>query len=675
MLHRAIPRATPTLHCYARWSPTQQSTSVASSILSRSVFYNRPNTTFRPLTRSYVTNSSTTTYTKQHNKSRFKSISASIALTTAASMMYLYNTQRDQNIVHAEHSAASAVQHPLSAFSTASPASVLAELNDSDNRSFLQAKSSQELLFASFIYKLCTFGWLVDAAPHLISFAETLGMEKVAHWVVRNTFFEYFCGGETAEECLRVMDKLLRSGIHSILDLSVEADENVQQDAMSQESLCDFNMEMMKVAIETAAQGSQEQSNSTPLIATKVTALTPPEFLLKLNNAIATLEKAFHEHQVDGKVSVASLRKITDQMFPTTTAQDKAYRDELFNKFGPNENATVDFIEYTKLFNASNSFRNVWYDHGDLLNKEDLDTYDRMMSRLDEICALAKKINTGIMIDAEQTYFQEAIDHVAITMEAKYNGREEERAPTVYNTYQMYTKAALKKVKIDVERAHRENFSFAAKLVRGAYMVSERKRASEMGYPSPIHDTIEDTHASYNGGVRFLLSKLHEHQEVTGEPLTGSTAPIVFMVASHNRESIILTIEEMERQGVLPRSGVVHFGQLYGMQDQISYALGKNGYSIYKYLPYGLIQDVLPYLIRRAQENSTVLGGVTKERELIYSEIKERLSGNKPTAVITEAANVAVNTTTSQEFETTTGVVAAAATTEFESAGVTEQTA
>ena len=437
MLHRAVPRATPSsLHCYIRWSPTQQSTSVTPSILSRSVLYNRPNTTFRPLTRSYVTNS--TTYTKQHSKSRFKTISASIALTTAASMMYLYNTQRDQNIVYAEQSAATAVQHPLSAFSTASPSSVLAELNDSDNRSFLQAKSSEELLFASFIYKLCTFGWLVDAAPHLISLAESLGMEKVAHWVVRNTFFEYFCGGETAEECIRVMDKLVRSGIHSILDLSVEADEDVQQDAASQESLCDFNMEMMKVAIETAAQGSQEQSNSTPLIATKVTALTPPEFLLKLNNAISTLEKAFHEHQVDGKVSIASLRKITDQMFPTTTTQEKAYRDELFNKFGPNESATIDFIEYTKLFNASNSFRNVWYDHGDLLNKEDLETYDRMMIRLDEICALAKKINTGIMIDAEQTYFQEAIDHVAITMEAKYNGRDEDRAPTVYNTCKLF---------------------------------------------------------------------------------------------------------------------------------------------------------------------------------------------------------------------------------------------
>lgn len=165
-------------------------------------------------------------------------------------------------------------------------------------------------------------------------------------------------------------------------------------------------------------------------------------------------------------------------------------------------------------------------------------------------------------------------------------------------------------------------------------MVSERQRALEYGYPSPIHDTIEDTHASFNGGVRFLLSKLREHQEETGEPLTGATAPIVFMVATHNRESIILTVQEMERNHVLPRSGVVHFGQLFGMQDQISYALGKNGYSIYKYLPYGMVNEVIPYLIRRAQENSSVLGGASKERELIVQEVKDRLLGRAGKTVI-----------------------------------------
>jgi proline dehydrogenase len=148
-----------------------------------------------------------------------------------------------------------------------------------------------------------------------------------------------------------------------------------------------------------------------------------------------------------------------------------------------------------------------------------------------------------------------------------------------------------------------------------------------MNYESPIHDTIEDTHNSFNNGVRFLLSKLHQHQEATGHALTATTAPIVFMVATHNRDSTILTVEEMERQHVLPRSGVVHFGQLFGMQDQISYTLGKNGYSIYKYLPYGMIHEVIPYLLRRAQENSAVLGGVNKERALMWQELKDRVSG------------------------------------------------
>jgi proline dehydrogenase len=211
---------------------------------------------------------------------------------------------------------------------------------------------------------------------------------------------------------------------------------------------------------------------------------------------------------------------------------------------------------------------------------------------------------------------------------------------------QMYTKSAQGRLELDVELSKRENFTFAAKLVRGAYMVSERKRAEEMGYVSPIHETLEDTHASYNGGVKFLLNKLRDHQEKTGENVTCYNSPIVFMVASHNRDSVILTIEEMERNGVTARSGVVHFGQLFGMQDQISYTLGRNGYSIYKYLPYGMIDEVIPYLLRRAQENSSVLGGVAVERQLMWNEFKGRLTGKATAASSTTPADVSITTGT-----------------------------
>lgn len=203
----------------------------------------------------------------------------------------------------------------------------------------------------------------------------------------------------------------------------------------------------------------------------------------------------------------------------------------------------------------------------------------------------------------------------------------------------MYTKDAQSKLAIDAEQARRQGFVFGAKLVRGAYMHSERKRAAELGIPSPICDTLEDTHNSYNGGVIFLLNKIQQHAIETNQPISLKTTPIVFMVASHNRESVKLTIREMDKNGVLPRTGVVTFGQLYGMQDQISYCLGKNGYPIYKYLPYGQIQEVIPYLIRRAQENSAILGGgaVAMERQLMWDETKTRIMGQPTPEVITAA--------------------------------------
>lgn len=217
----------------------------------------------------------------------------------------------------------------------------------------------------------------------------------------------------------------------------------------------------------------------------------------------------------------------------------------------------------------------------------------------------------------------------------------------------MYTKEAQSKLAIDVEQARREGFVFGAKLVRGAYMISERKRAAELGIPSPICDTLQDTHNSYNGGVVFLLNKIHQHSIETNQPTSLKTTPIVFMVASHNRDSVKLTIKEMDRNGVLPRTGVVTFGQLYGMQDQLSYCLGKNGYAIYKYLPYGHIQEVIPYLLRRAQENSAILGGgaVAMERQLMWEEAKDRLWGQQTPEVITTPATESAATapTTSSE--------------------------
>ncbi|KAI7854732.1 FAD-linked oxidoreductase-like protein [Circinella umbellata] len=553
---------------------------------------------------------------------------------------------------------------PISAFSSSTPSGTIAELTDDESRVAMRAKSNEELLLALLVYGLCSVPILVDMAPHIISIAESLHLQGPLFWIIKRTVFDHFCGGETPDECAHCMERLAQSGINVILDLSVEADLHLdakkppktQGYYPHQEHRADVTVEMIKECLRTAAKGREHCGDTFgAFAAVKVTAFAPPELLLRLNQVLVQMDQAFDAWQRgDGKIDAEGLEQMVQYVLPPVHSENQEkQRQEILSRID-----ALDRIETAQLFDLQGKNRDVWWSTHEYnrentpLTPEELEAYDRMVNRLEIVCSMAHDKHVGIMVDAEQSYFQEAIDHVAMNLQEKYNRRDDkEHTPTVYNTYQMYTKAAQKKLERDVERAKRENFGFAAKLVRGAYMVMERKRAAQLGYPSPIQDTLEDTHDSYNNGVRFLLDKLRERQEATGEPLSSTSAPVVFMVASHNRESVMLTIKEMEHHNVLPRSGVVHFGQLYGMQDQLSYTLGKNGYSTYKYLPYGKIDEVMPYLLRRAQENSTMLGGVTKECSLIWQELKDRWAGK---AVVVRPKTMTSQATTSSDGITNT---------------------
>ncbi|KAI9262983.1 FAD-linked oxidoreductase-like protein [Helicostylum pulchrum] len=570
----------------------------------------------------------------------FKTIAASVAL-TSATWYYL-----SAPIAQAEGSSTPTT------FNLSSASNTVADLKNFGSRIAVESKSTAELAMALFVYRLCALPWLVDAAPYLIAFAEKIHMETPVYWFVKQTFFRHFCGGETSEECISSMNKLAESNIGCILDLSVEADLHVEQDQEHvdgqgkyhrDEQQADAILGLILNCIRTAAGGIKSGS----MAAVKVTAFSPPELLLRLNQVITALDQTFLENQHNGNINAEGIRHVVEKIIPAAESEEQMQQRESIIAHLESKKATLDVIEFRKLFNLQGPGRDVWWkttsqdNHAVLLTAEDLAAYDRMMSRLEQVSQLAYDMKVGIMVDAEQSYFQDAIDHVAINLQRKFNHRVEgdARSPTIYNTYQMYTKSSRGRLELDVELANRENFTFAAKLVRGAYMVSERKRAEEMGYVSPIHETLEDTHESYNGGVKFLLNKLGQYQEATGESVTSATSPIVFMVASHNRDSVIRTIEEMDRNNVMARAGVVHFGQLFGMQDQLSYTLGRNGYSIYKYLPYGMIDEVIPYLLRRAQENSSVLGGAAVERQLMWEEFKGRLTG-KANVSITEPTSV-----------------------------------
>ena len=240
------------------------------------------------------------------------------------------------------------------------------------------------------------------------------------------------------------------------------------------------------------------------------------------------------------------------------------------------------------------------------LTAEEMQEWQRVQDRLDMICRRAVEKNVGVFIDAEETWIQDPVDVLAFLMMDKYN---KQRA-IIYNTYQHYRHDRLPFLKDSHEAAEKRNFILGAKLVRGAYMEKERKRAEEMNYPSPIQPTKEATDSDYNLAVKFCIDHLDR---------------IALVVASHNEYSNLYATQLLQEKKLPLDHLHVHFSQLYGMSDNITFNLAKAGCHVSKYLPFGPIKDVIPYLMRRAQENSSVAGQTGRELALIKKELLRRV--------------------------------------------------
>jgi proline dehydrogenase len=230
---------------------------------------------------------------------------------------------------------------------------------------------------------------------------------------------------------------------------------------------------------------------------------------------------------------------------------------------------------------------------------------ERINKRVAEICARAYELDQPVFIDAEESWIQDAIDRMAEEMMLRFN----QERPIVYNTIQLYRKDRLDYLKNARRNARNEGYIYAAKLVRGAYMEKERERAAAQGYPSPIHDTKADTDAAYDMAVDYCL----KHHET-----------MAFVVATHNERSTARLAEQMIVDDMPRDHPGIFYSQLYGMGDNISYVLAKNGFNVSKYVPYGPVADAVPYLIRRAQENSSAAGQMSRELQLIEQELKRR---------------------------------------------------
>jgi proline dehydrogenase len=241
----------------------------------------------------------------------------------------------------------------------------------------------------------------------------------------------------------------------------------------------------------------------------------------------------------------------------------------------------------------------------DKLNENEKEEWQRVVSRLEMICETAGKSNIGVLIDAEESLIQDPVDALSMQMMRKFNTEK----AVVYNTSQLYRNDRLQFIKDSCRIAKENDFKLGMKLVRGAYMDKERERALALNYPSPINENKQSTDDDFNAAIEFCVN-----------PSNG----VYIIVGSHNEYSNLYAAELMEKFGLPLNYNHVHFSQLYGMSDNITFNLAKAGCLVSKYLPFGPIKDVIPYLMRRAQENSSVSGQTGRELALIKKEIKRR---------------------------------------------------
>ncbi|XP_069788981.1 proline dehydrogenase 1, mitochondrial-like [Narcine bancroftii] len=533
-----------------------------------------------------------------------------------------------------------------------------------DHREAYRSKNSAELVRSLLVFRLCSLDVLVDRHKELIDLSRSLLGKWLFRKVMKMSFYGQFVAGEDQEDIKPLIRRNRRFGVGSILDYSVEEDltqEEAEKKEMesceslgvkvvegdrqrekkfqphrrfgdrrenvisartyfyADESKCDQYLETFLKCI-VASGGSSEDGFS----AIKLTALGRPQFLLQFSEVLVKWRSFFRqlaaEQGLAGQAAVDTKLDL-EHLQETLARLGIGTLDEITHWFTGEKiglSGTVDLLDWNNLIDNRTKVAKLFVvpnlQTGKVeplllqFTEEEEMQMKRMLQRMDVLAKKAMEMGVCLMVDAEQTYFQPAISRLTLEMQRKFNKEK----PAIFNTYQCYLKDSYDNVTVDVELSRRENWYFGAKLVRGAYMDQERKRAKEIGYEDPINESYEATNVMYHRCLDYILDEIKVNRRAN------------VMVASHNEQTVTYTLHRMHDLGLHPSSRKIYFGQLLGMSDQISFPLGQAGYPVYKYVPYGPVEEVLPYLSRRAQENKGMVAGTQRERQLLWNELKRR---------------------------------------------------
>uniref|UniRef100_A0A669FA91 Proline dehydrogenase n=1 Tax=Oreochromis niloticus TaxID=8128 RepID=A0A669FA91_ORENI len=532
------------------------------------------------------------------------------------------------------------------------------QYNFEQTREAYKSKDSLELLRSLVVFKLCSYDFLVDKNKEIMGLAKKILGQKSFDQFMKMTFYGQFVAGEDHNDIKPLIQKNHSFGVGSVLDYSVEEDisqeeaerkemdscvsaaekENIGKDHRERkyqvhkqfsdrrggvtgartyfyadEAKCDQHMETFIKCIKASGGSSMDGFS-----AIKMTALGRPQFLLQLSEVLVKWRRFFtflaSQQGKDGLEALEQRLELTQlQEFMTKLGAN----GDFYGWFtGRKEDSTgcIDMLDWNSLIDDRTKISDLGFSPGLWkFTVEEEQQMKRMLQRVDVLAKHALESGVRLMVDAEQTYFQPAISRLTLEMQRTYN-REK---PVIFNTYQCYLKEAYDNVTMDVELSRREGWHFAAKLVRGAYMYQERERAKEIGYEDPINPDYESTNRMYHRCLDYVLDEIALNRKAN------------VMVASHNEDTVKHTLTRMNELGLIPTENKVYFGQLLGMCDQISFPLGQAGFPVYKYVPYGPVNEVMPYLSRRAQENRGFMKGAQKERELLWKELKRRLASGE----------------------------------------------
>lgn len=474
------------------------------------------------------------------------------------------------------------------------------------------------------MFRLCRQQWLVRRADPLLAAARAVFGRSLVNWVLQRTFYRQFVAGPDAEGIRPTLRRLRAAGVGAVLDYAAEDDVGSSAGPASRqppadtvigrtypyedERLCDARMANFLKAIDAA----RSPDGFPAFTAIKVTALGLPRLLERVSTALVAVRGLFRQLDEDGNgwIDGAEFARVYARLFTDSSDTRMA---QLFEYLDADGDGRVDYVAFTKGVTVADGAaiaarcRHQGPFAAAALTREELALLDNMVGRVDALAAAATAAGVRLLVDAEHSYFQPAIDSVVAALQRRHNVAE----PRVYNTYQCYLTDVHGRMAEDLQRARQEGYAFGAKLVRGAYMVLERRRAGERGYVSPIWDTKAQTDAAYDAAVASLLPAVRdEGAEV--------------MVATHNQRSVEAAVAGVAAAGLSPACGV-SFGQLLGMADHLTFTLGPHGYGAFKYTPFGAVEEVVPYLLRRAQENSDVLGGVGVELGHLQAELARRM--------------------------------------------------